>query len=311
VGSLAMAAYGAVGGIGQGLQTVGKAEMATQMEQKKSDVEQQRQEAFERLRAAEEEKLQGTNISAQQAAQERSEKFTKEQTEAGYVHAGGAAAATRAFEAEQKTADRAAAQKRAETTGQYRVAARQAGAPAPKQVPEFSYRTLTEQPSLDGKTPGRSYVQITHRSGLQMVQVNGGVDPKTGQVDGGLLLPHGANDTSFPDPKSVARPPVNATQYLMDHPESWGDYYSKYHQLPADWLPKYQASKQNPQPQQQGLPAFARPGTTAGPSTPLGGNARSADEQDAQDDEEDAQNERDYANTGDAGPQATDTAPAQ
>jgi hypothetical protein len=122
------------------------------------------------------------------------------------------------------------------------------------------------------------------------------------------LLPHGANDTSFPDPKSVARPPVKATQNLMQHPESWQDYYQAYHQLPADWLPAYQAHQSQAAPQ-QGLPAFARPGTTVSASTPVGGggNARSGNEQDAEDDAED----NDYANTGDAGPQATDNAPAQ
>ena len=310
MGSLAMAAYGAIGGAGQGLQTVGKAEMSTQLEQKRNDMEQQRQEALERLRAANQATEQQTGIAAQQAAQERSEKFTKEQTEAGYVHAGGAAAATRAFETQQEASKEAAAQKRTETAGQYRVAARQAGNAPKKETPEFTQRTLTEQGGEDPTThqlvPGRSYTQLVHKSGLSLVQVNGSVDPKTGQPSGGLLLPHGANDTSFPDPKSVARPPVKATQNLMQHPESWQDYYQAYHQLPADWLPAYQAHQSQAAPQ-QGLPAFARPGTTVSASTPVGGggNARSGNEQDAEDDAED------YANTGDEGPQATDNAPAQ
>ena len=311
MGSLAMAAYGAIGGAGQGLQTVGKAEMSTQLEQKRNDMEQQRQEALERLRAANQATEQQTGIAAQQAAQERSEKFTKEQTEAGYVHAGGAAAATRAFETQQEASKEAAAQKRTETAGQYRVAARQAGNAPKKETPEFTQRTLTEQGGIDPvthqPTAGRSYTQLVHKSGLSLVQVNGSVDPKTGQPSGGLLLPHGANDTSFPDPKNVYRPPVKATQNLMQHPESWQDYYQAYHQLPADWLPAYQAHQSQPAPQ-QGLPAFARPGTTGSAFTPVGGgggNARSGNEQDAEDDAED------YANTGDEGPQATDNAPAQ
>ena len=311
MGSLAMAVYGGIGGVGQGLQTVGKAGMEVQQEQKKSDIAQQREEAIQRLQAAEQEKIQGTQIAAQQESQARSEKFTKEQTEAGYVHAGAAAGASRSFEAEQEEKKEAAAQKRTETSGQYRVQARQVGATPKKETPEFTQRTLTEQGGIDPvtkqPTAGRSYTQLVHKSGLSFVQVNGAVDPKTGMPNGGLLLPHGAGDTSFPDPKNVARPPVKATQNLMEHPDTWQDYYHAYHQLPADWLPAYQASKQNPQGQQQGLPAFARPGTTASAAQPVGGggNAKSGDEQDAQDDAED------YANTGDEGPQATDTAPAQ
>ena len=319
MGSLAMAAYGAGAGLGQGLQTVGKAGMEVQQEQKKSAIAQQREEAIQRLRDAEQEKIQGTQISAQQEAQARSEKFTKEQTEAGYVHAGAAAGATRQFEAEQETKKEAAAQERTETAGKYRVAARVAGAAPKKEVPEFTQRTLTEQAGVPTKDPsdptgqrmiehpGRSYTQLVHKSGLSFVQVNGSVDPKTGQTTGGLLLPHGANDTSFPDSKNVFRVPVKATQNLMEHPETWMAYQEAYHQLPADWLPRYQASKENPQQTQPGLPAFVRPGTTASAAQPVGGggNARTGDEQDAQDDAED------YANTGDEGPQATDTAPAQ
>ena len=266
MGSLALAAYGAIGGAGQGMQTVGKAEMAMQQEKRKSDIDQQRQEAIQRLQAAESEKLQGTNIAAQQASQERSEKFTKEQTEAGYVHAGGAAAATREFEAGQEEKKEAAAQKRNETAGQYRVAARQAGNAPKKETPEFTQRTLTEQGGIDPVThqltAGRSYTQLVHKSGLSFVQVNGSIDPKTGQPSGGLLLPHGANDTSFPDPKSVARPPVKATQNLMQHPESWQDYYQAYHQLPADWLPAYQAHQSQAAPQ-QGLPATGHEAPTS------------------------------------------------
>jgi hypothetical protein len=240
---------------------------------------QQREEALVRLRAdyesqrqqagfGEEEKMQGIQheqaVAAAGATRTFEEKkqateLTSKEKIAEQHETAATARAERLAESRENVADkRAAAQK--ETA---------------KKAPIWSYRTLTEQGAPDGKggfLPGRSYTQMMHNpSGRSFVQVGGTVDPKTGMPTGGVLLEHGANDTTIPDSSRIARPPVAEQNYLMQHPELWNDYLDRWHQLPTSILPAMTQQSQQ-QPSASNLPKFAPSGTKATPYQSVGGS---------------------------------------
>ena len=96
-----LAAAGAVGGLGQGLEQVGQQGMKEQMAQKINDLQQKREEAIERLRGSEQEKLQGNQ-----------QQFEAGQTEKKIGAASAAAGATRTFEHEENTAKLTSAERR-------------------------------------------------------------------------------------------------------------------------------------------------------------------------------------------------------
>jgi hypothetical protein len=107
---------GALGGIGQGITEAGQQAQKMSMAERINDLQQAREEAIERLRGGEQEKLQA-----------KGQEFEKGQTEAKIGAASRAAGSTREFEHTENVAKEAAAQKRTETTGEYRVQARQVG----------------------------------------------------------------------------------------------------------------------------------------------------------------------------------------
>lgn len=287
MGSIGYLMGGAMAGLGQGLEKVGAESEKEQQIQKEQDWRAAMDATHIRLQAAEEAKRQ----QSQQQFQ-----HTETETAAGRNVA--AAGAQRQFLTEQEAAKEAAAQKRVETTGKYRVQARLVGAPPRKPIPEFTHKTLTEQGSMGkdpttGKPvilPGRSYDLLNHRSGQGFVAV------------GDMYLPYDASQTQFPASGSIGRAPAAAAQNVIAHPETMMDFFRAYHYIPRDAVTALQQQKD--QQSDAGLPKFVPKGTTAGPETGLGGNA-SGNQQDAEDEAED------YANTGDEGPQESDNAPAQ
>src|SRR5271165_468813 len=112
-----IATAGAIAGAGQGITEAGQQAQKMDMMQKMNELQQSREEAIERLRGGEQEKLQA-----------KGQEFEKEQTQTKLQHASAAMGSTQKFEAEQNRLKEEAAQKRTETTGQYRVKAREAGA---------------------------------------------------------------------------------------------------------------------------------------------------------------------------------------
>jgi hypothetical protein len=303
MGSLAYAVGGGLAGAGKGLADVGEQGFKEQLLQKQNDLATAREEAMVRLR----DKFEKENIENQQQFQTRAATAVAAKQEA--IEKAKITSSEKEHTEHETHADTRAdilAKSRVTAAGMHAAASR-------KPVPEFTYRTLTEQGSVDPKTgqliPGRSYVQMAHKSGLQLVQVGGGVDPKTGVPNGGILLEHGANDTEFPNAAKVARAPAAAVTRLMTHPEEGMEFFGAYHYLPTEWMPKYQAQQQQQQ-QGPGLPKFAAPGTTAGASQSLGGETTAGE--DAEDNNAaEAGYDTSYANTGDRGPQASDNEPAR
>ena len=251
---------------------------------------QMRQEGLIRLREQYENTRQQTQIEEGRALQERG--FGEQEKMHGVEHgeAVAAATATRTYQTEETEKERASKEKIAqEQIAGHRETAtilansrlgvqdkrNEVARANAKQPPIWSYRTLTEQGAPDGKggfLPGRSYTQMMHNpSGRTFVQVGGTVDPKTGMPSGGVLLEHGANDSTIPDSSRIARPPVKETQYLTDHPETWNDYLDRWHQLPTSILPAM--TQRQPQQSTPGapVPKFAPPGTQATPYKPVGG----------------------------------------
>jgi hypothetical protein len=101
---------GAMAGAGQGLQTIGATAEKEQSIEKEHNWQQAHDETMERLRAAEQEKLQASGQT-----------FEKGQTETKLKAAAAAAGATREFEQGENVKQRAAAQKRTETSANARV----------------------------------------------------------------------------------------------------------------------------------------------------------------------------------------------
>lgn len=263
MGSLALAAAGAVGGLGAGITEVGQQEQKKQMMQKESDLATARQETIARLQ----DKFQKENIQNEQQfsmkgaaagrvfqEQQQTQKLTSEET--------------RAKQHETEATGRAniLANARRDVAGT-NAAARTASA---KQVPEFTHKTLNTQGSIDPVShlpvPGRSYDVLNHKSGQGFVAV------------GDMYLPYEANATQFPDPKSIARAPADKLSLLADHPEKTMDFFQKYGYIPRNAIV---AMQQQNKPNDPSLPKFLPPGTTAGAETPIGGPAEDQEDENA------------------------------
>jgi hypothetical protein len=288
VGSLALAAYGAVGGAGQGLQTVGKAEMATQMEQKKSDMEQERQEALERLKAAEEEKIQAANIAAQQNLQQSGQTFTKAQTEAGYEHAGRAATAAQAAKMEQIQEENKGRLGAAGILGKARVDVANINATKPtgrQLVSEYKpAQAVLNSPGIDRFSkqplPGRKVDVLQHWDGTRWIQGTDGnlypFDPSKPDGYGGGAAPRGRAPAA--DTQALIRNPLG----VLPSGTSTRDYFvNKFGYLPREYLGAANAAR-NHVNASYAQPAPAAQGGSAGAAAPpTASNDQSEDAEDA------------------------------
>jgi len=148
MGSLALAVAGGIGGLGQGVANVAQ-----------QDYVKAREEAFIRLRAAEEAKRQQTGIEAQKALQASGQQFEAGQTEKKLEAASRAHGATLAQEREVAGAKNVSEEKRTETTGKYRLASAEVRAAAMKSgrgnVPIWELHNISVPPKVplgpDGK----------------------------------------------------------------------------------------------------------------------------------------------------------------
>jgi hypothetical protein len=260
MGSLMLAAAGAVGGLGQGITEVGQQEQKAQLLQKQNDLIQAREETLQRLRAAEEEKLQASGQQFQ---------HTETETAAGRNVA--AAGAQRQFLTEQEKSREAAAGARTNAIvgGRVRVAninadSREANATLRNEKPpKADWKSSTVQ--LPGLVPARAQRMITE------------TDPRTGQrtsvpdpsdkppmIPGKVpyrIMNHISGATSIvkladgrfvpfdgqhiPDTKSVGRPPARDVQDLLQNPDRYPQFLQRYHQLPEGFDEAYTAHFQN------------------------------------------------------------------
>ena len=304
MGSIALAAAGAIGGLGQGITAAGQLEEKKQLMQKENDMALARQETIARLQ----DRFQKENIQNEQQFQLKG------------------AAASRGFETQKQATEIASkegiaarheteATKRTNITAASRVEARKVGAPAAKEQKTW--------------TPGH-------------YQIGGGIDPVTKlptasttipvmqhkdgrvfvQAGDKFMLYDATKGSQLPDVKSVRNADPKAVQDLSNDPEGTvpdgsetkADAFQRaYGYLPASYFSAAQRAEQ----QHSGGPAGplgknAPPGSTFHPGQPFGGGNASGNTQDIEDDAEDARSDpNSYANTGDEGPQPEDTMPAK
>ena len=241
MGSLAFAAGGALGGLGQGLADIGKQSLVAQ-----------REEALTRLREEFANESQAKGFAHEEASQQKV--FGDQEKMHGIEHteAVSAAEAGRGFAEKQQGEKLKSEESRTERTAESRenvarIRADQAdktaaNKPKPKEWTPTAhlFNTVIPDPSdPTGKTmiPGqKSTTVITHRSGFQLVQ-----------LADGRFVPFSGDVSKLPDPAGFPRPPAAKVQLLLEHPEKAQDFLNKYHQLPQQWWQIQTFHDNNPQ----------------------------------------------------------------
>jgi hypothetical protein len=304
MGSLALAAWGAVGGAGKGIEAAGELEEKKQLMQKESDIAQARQETIARLQ----DKFEKENIANQQQFQLKG------------------AAASRGFETQKQATEIASkegiaarheteATKRTNITAASRVEARKVGAPAAKEQKTWTPGHYQIGGGIDPvtkmPTPQTTIPVMEHKDGRVFVQAGDK-----------FMLYDATKGSQLPDVKSVRNADPKAVQDLTNDPEGTvpdgsetkADAFQRaYGYLPSSYFSAAQRAEQ----QQHGGPVGplgknAPPGSKFVPGQPFGGGNASGNTQDIEDDAEDARNDNEsYAQTGDEGPQPEDTMPAK
>jgi hypothetical protein len=303
MGSLALAAYGAVGGAGQGLTEAGKVEEEKQMEQTKSDIAQKREETIARLR----DQFEKENIANQQQFQMKSAQAgrgfeeQKQKEEIGSKEKIAGAHETQATE-------------RAHISANARVEARRVGTPAPKEQKTWTPGHYQIGGGIDPvtkmPTPQTTIPVMQHKDGRIFVQA------------GDKFLPYDATKGSqLPDVKGVRNADPKAVQDLTNDPngtvpdgsETKADAFQRaYGYLPASYFSAAQRAESAPTGGPGGpLGKNAPPNSRFVPGTPFGGGNASGNAQDAQDDAEDNAGDDPYGREGPPTSSPDDTAPAQ
>ena len=106
-----------------------------------------------------------------------------------------------------------------------------ANKPEPKEwTPNVhTYQAMVPDPSdPSGKRlmPGqKSTTTVTHRSGLQLAQ-----------LDDGRYVQFKGNIANIPKPDSIGRAPAEKEQLLIQNPTKWPDFLAKYNYLPQQWM---------------------------------------------------------------------------
>ena len=201
MGILAIA--GAVKGAGEGITATGEQQQKMNMAQKLNELQQSREEAIERLRGGEQEKLQS-------AGQE----FEKEQTQTKIGAASRAAGATREFEQSENAKNRATKLQVSQTSKEARIGAAEVTAKGrveqkgpPKIWSPVKLPTTGFDPSSKLPTTSTTLVNYNNFTGRQYMQLGDKFVPFDAQKNGP------AND-----PKSINRAPADEVQDLLTHP---------------------------------------------------------------------------------------------
>jgi hypothetical protein len=262
MGSLALAAYGAVGGAGQGMQEVAQTMQKQQLIKQQNDMEQQRQEALERLRAANEQSMQKTGIEAQQAAQKaqfgEEEKITG--TKIGAASA--AAGATRQFEAEQNKAKLASEEKRTERTAESRenVAGIRASASqsSGKGGAQWELHNINVGQPMKSDGKGGMIPDVTAAPTQKSVLFNKSTGATYTQVGDKFIRYDTDKNAPAYSPNSLARVPAAQVQDLLKDPYAvipsgysnsgmtkLEAFEQQFHYLPAGVTSAMQSAQQN------------------------------------------------------------------
>lgn len=236
---------------------------------------------------------QQVGIAAQKSEQQAG--FAEQEKMHGIEHgeAVAAAGAQRGFLTEQEKSKEAAAQKRTETTGEYRVKAAQARTAGATKAPPPILKKVGQyqlQGSVQGgqMVPGATIPILQHRNGQLYVQA------------GDKYLPYDATKGNvLPDTKSVRNAPAAAVQDLVSDPTGqtkegaakMDAFYEAYHYIPAAAVSAQQTAQDNGG-QRGPLGKAMPPGATWKPEP-------GEEEENASEDAEDARQE------------AEDNAPAQ
>ena len=239
MGSLSFAIGGGLAQGGAAASDVGREALA-----------QQRLETIERLRNEFAKERQQTGIEAQKSLQQAG--FAEQEKMHGIEHgeAVAAAGAQRGFLKEQEQSKEAAAQKRTETTGQYRVKAAQARVAGSTKPPPPVLRKVGQyqlQGSIDPVSkqpvPGATIPILQHRNGQLLVQA------------GDMYLPYDATKgNQLPDTKGVSRPKdARAVQDVVSDPNGITasgrtkieEFYDAYKYVPAAAVAAQQRAQDN------------------------------------------------------------------
>lgn len=228
---------------------------------------QMRQEGLIRLREQYENTRQQTQIEAGKAQQERG--FGEEEKMHGIEHAEAvtAAEATRKYESGAQAISEAGKNKREQEHSAAMVAVgaghdtARLGAAANKPQPKewtpnvHTYPAMVPDPSdPSGKRlmPGqKSTTTLTHRSGLQLVQ-----------LDDGRYVQFKGDIANIPKPNSIGRAPAEKEQLLIQNPTKWPDFLAKYNYLSREWM---QSQTYHDQDVARGGPGLQGPVSTQPP----------------------------------------------
>lgn len=274
MGILAIA--GGIRGVGEGMTEAGVQANKVDLETKKNELQQAREEAITRLQGT-----QASGLEEQRA--EHQEKDVKmevagragvAQFEAGQKSS--EAAKQREFTGTQNTQHQGSQEKIAAGHDAARVQAAAEHASANKAPPkDWSFRNVTTQGSIDPvshlPTPGRSYIVLQHRDGRQFVQT------------GDKFLPYDASSDKVTDSASVRRAPAGAISDLSQDPNGTTPggnpktevFLQRYGYLPMSWYAaagraKDQATAAAQQSHGFG-PGAVPKGSSVSPGQPLGG----------------------------------------
>lgn len=294
VGGGLLAAAGAAQGLGSGAVQVGQQQQKADLAQKMSDLEQTRDEALERLRGQEQEKLQASNIQAGKDQESQRETFETGQTNTRLTAASAAAGKTRDFEATQNAAKLSSEEKRTGITAQSRIDAANVRASAsagnkepPKQWEVHNVNKINPAKPLD--PPTQTQVLFNNRTGASYMQVGDKLIRFNSQT---------GNAAVDADPKRLSRAPAADVQDLLRDPLgkvpsgpnaglSKSDLFEATHNyLPATWpAAAQQAEQQQRAPGPQSLPkgvlnSVGGPGASSTKVGAFGGGTPGADEDD-------------------------------
>ncbi len=273
MGSLAFAVGGGLAQGGAAVSDIGKEALM-----------QQRIEAIERLRNEYATQRQQAQFGEEEKLQSKTQQFEHGEKETERQFSSKAAGAQREFLSEQEKSKEAAAQKRTETTGEYRVKAAQARVAGTQKPPPPVLRKVGQyqlQGSIDPVSkqpvPGATIPVLQHRNGQLLVQA------------GDMYLPYDATKgNQLPDTKGVSRPKdARAVQDVISDPNGvtesgrtkLEEFYDAYKYIPAAAVAAQQRAQDNGG--QKGPLGRAMPSTATWKPEP---GENEADAEDAADD---------------------------
>lgn len=307
MGSLSLAAFGAVGGVGKGLEQAGNIEIEKQLEQKRSDTAQMRAEAIARLQNHFAADRQQADIAARQSMQQaefgEQEKLSgigakSKLAQLGLEHQNRMEEVGSTNTSREKIANTLATSRTDVANIRATSAANASAAKSKSLFKDGGYYTV---PGTQIGAPSRKVPVILAPGGVRLVQI--GPD-KYAPFDPTKPLP---------DPKGLSRAPQADVQDAAEHPERILPFLNRY-----GWVSSQHVMRglQPSAASQPGIPPALPHGTTYTPpsSSPPTASTAGPGTSDLQDDRDSDDDERVADPYGASGPptsQSSDYAPAE